>query len=51
MSNSKALKHHREPFIHIAKRDDMIWWKAWLIRIATIVIAMLAVGFLSMLLT
>lgn len=28
--NSKK-KH--EPKFHIAKRDDLVWWKSWLIRI------------------
>ena len=41
---SKAVaKKHREPLIHIAKRDDMAGWKAWLIRVAAIL-----VGFLVM---
>ena len=38
-----AVKKHREPLIHIAKRDDMPGWQAWLIRLAAIV-----VGFLVM---
>ena len=33
------VKHNREPLIHIVKRDDMVPWKAWLIRIATIIIS------------
>ena len=32
-----AIKKHREPFIHIVKRDDMKDWQAWLVRIATII--------------
>ena len=51
MTNAKPVKHHREPLVHITKRDDMIWWKAWLIRVVTIVLAMLGVGLLSTLLT
>ena len=36
----KTLKtHHREPFIHIAKRSEIPGWKAWLIRLAAIAIA------------
>ena len=51
MANNIPVKHTREPLIHMAKRDDMVWWKAWLVRVAAIVVAMLIVGFLSMLLT
>ncbi len=39
----KTAKKHREPFIHIAKRDDIAGWAAWLIRIGAIL-----VGFLLM---
>lgn len=42
-----AVKTHREPLFHVVKRDDMPWWKAWLIRAVTIVVAFLIVGFLS----
>lgn len=49
MTNAN-VKHH-EPLIHIAKRDEMPWWKAWLVRAITIILAMVAVGFLSTLLT
>ena len=42
MANTPAKKHH-EPLLHIAKRDDIAGWKAWLIRIAAIL-----VGFLVM---
>ena len=42
MSKAVAVKH-REPLLHIAKRDDMPGWKAWLIRLAAIL-----VGFLIM---
>ena len=39
--SKKAVKKHREPFVHIAKRDDIAGWKAWLIRLAAIVIGVL----------
>ncbi len=42
-----AVKTHREPLFHVVKRDDMPWWKAWLIRVVTIVIAFFIVGILS----
>ncbi len=51
MDNTKAVKHHREPLIHIVKRDDMPLWKAWLIRIATIVVSVFLIGCISMVLT
>ncbi len=47
MANSKAVKNH-EPLFHIVKRDDMPNWKAWLIRLATISVAFVLVGLLSM---
>ncbi len=30
-----------EPFIHIARRDGLAWWRAWLIRLAAAVLALL----------
>ena len=50
MANPVVKKHH-EPLIHIAKRDEMPKWKAWLIRVATILVSLLVVGVISMLLT
>ncbi len=47
----KSVKKHHEPLIHISKRDDMIWWQAWLIRIAAIVVGLLLAGVISVLLT
>ncbi len=51
MNEATARKTHREPLIHIAKRDDMVWWKAWLIRLAAIAIGLVLVGLLSSALT
>ena len=48
---TNAVKAHREPIFHVVKRDDMPAWKAWIIRVATIVVAMFAVALLSMLVT
>lgn len=48
MANNSVKKNHREPLFHIVKRDDMTVWQAWGIRIATIVIAFIFVGLLSM---
>ena len=50
MTNNANIKH-REPLLHISKKDDMVWWKAWIIRVITIALSILFVGFLSMLLT
>ena len=51
MDNKTVKKTHHEPLITLAKRDDLAGWKAWLIRLATIVASLLAVGVISMLLT
>lgn len=48
MTNNSAVKSHREPLFHVVKRDDLPWWKAWSIRAATIIIAFVIVGFISM---
>ena len=45
------VKTKREPLFRVVKRADMPQWAAWLIRIATIIIAFLFVGLVSMLLT
>ena len=47
---ANAKKHH-EPFIHIAKRDNLPGWKAWLIRIGAILLGFLVIGILSSMLT
>lgn len=47
--NKKAnLKTQHEPLFRVVKRDELPWWKAWLVRVATIIFAFLIVGFLSM---
>ena len=45
------IKKNKEPLIHIAKRDDLSTSKAWLIRLAAIVLGLLLTGLLSSLLT
>ncbi len=50
MAKTKEIKH-REPPFHVVKRDDMPGWKAWLIRVGTILIGFLLVGLLSMAIT
>ena len=37
--------------LHIAKRDDLPGWKAWLIRLAAILLGFLVIGIMSTLLT
>lgn len=39
MQNSE--KHLHEPKIQVLKRDEMIWYKAWCVRLAAIVLALL----------
>lgn len=51
MTNTNKVKTHREPLVHIVKRDDMPSWKAWIIRIATIVVSVFLMGCVSMILT
>lgn len=41
---------HSAPF-HIAKRDDIVWWKSWLIRVAAVLLALVVCGFVTVLLT
>lgn len=38
------------PF-HIAKRDNIVWWKAWIIRIIAVMIALLVCGAITIALT
>ncbi|MBR3979418.1 MAG: ABC transporter permease [Oscillospiraceae bacterium] len=49
MANNQ--KKHHDPLLHIAKRDHMPGWKAWLIRIGAILLGFLLTGILSSLLT
>ena len=44
-------KKHREPLIHIVKRDNLSSGKAWLIRLCAILLGFLLIGFMSTLLT
>ena len=46
-----TAKTTREPLFHVVKRDDMPTGKAWLIRIATIVISFIFVGLLCVIVT
>lgn len=48
MAQSKAT---REPLFHIVRRGTIHWWKAWLIRLAAIAIALIVSGIVAFLLT
>lgn len=48
---SNTLSQHKEPLIHITKRDAMPLWKSLVIRVAAIVIALLVCSALIVLLT
>lgn len=41
----------KEPLFHIAKRDSIVWWKAWCIRAAAILLALVISGLAAFLLT
>lgn len=36
---------------HIVKRDDIVWWKAWIIRIIAVLLAMVVCGIVTVFLT
>lgn len=44
---ANVAKKSHEPLIHMAKRDDISGMKAWMIRIAAILIGLLVVGIIS----
>ena len=35
------MTHSHEPLIHIAKRDGLVWWKGWLIRLISLLLALI----------
>ena len=41
----------REPLFHIAKRNSMVWWKAWLIRGTAILASLVVCALIIVLLT
>lgn len=44
-------KKVREPLFHIVKRDKIVWWKACLIRVVAIVLALVLCAFITKMLT
>ncbi len=49
-SNSVLKLMYNSPF-HIAKRDGMIWWKAWLVRVISVIAALIVCGIITVALT
>ena len=48
---SKTDRHVREPRFQIVKRSGIVWWKAWLIRIAAVAAALIVCAFITVWLT
>ena len=48
MANNTEVKHHKEPLFHVAKRDDMAWWQAWLVRAVAIIGSIFIMSCVSM---
>ena len=42
---------NRIPLIHISRRKDIVWYKAWLIRIVAIILALVLCGIITMVTT
>ena len=40
-----------EPLFHMAKRDNLVWWKAWIIRIIAVIGALVLSGVVTILFT
>lgn len=49
MTNN-AVKHS-EPLLRVSKRTEIVWWKGWIIRGISIVLALIACAFIIVLLT
>ena len=47
----KNNNHLKEPLFHIVKRTSIVWWKAWLVRIIAVLVALLACAGITVLLT
>ena len=48
---NKVEKRTHEPMFHITKRDDVALWKAWLIRLVAIVLALIVCALVIVVLT
>lgn len=48
---AKTEKTIREPLLHITKRGALVWWKSWLVRVASVVLALIFCAGVTYLLT
>ncbi len=48
---STPSKTHHEPLFHIAKRSNIVWWKAWIVRVVAVVAALLFSAVLTVVIT
>lgn len=49
--NNESHNHVHEPVFQVVKRDDMIWYKSWAVRLIAIAIALIICAFVIVLLT
>lgn len=42
---------HSEPLLRISKRDGLIWWKSWLVRVAAVALALVLCSVIIILIT
>lgn len=50
-ANNLMWKTLAAPPCHIAKRDDIVWWRAWLIRVISVLMALVVCGIITIALT
>ncbi len=50
-ATNKVLSFFYSSPFHIAKRDDIVWWKAWGIRVIAVMLALIVCGLLTVALT
>ena len=48
---SKAEKKVHEPMFHMVKRSSLPWWKSWIIRVASVALALLVCALITVALT
>lgn len=51
MANENRKKGVHEPLFHVVKRDGVVWWKSWLIRVIAVIAALLVSGIVTICLT
>lgn len=44
-------KHNHDPLVHVSKRDAMVWYKSWGVRLIAILLALVICSFVIVLLT